>query len=428
MYRPGTDSKHYSLLGNALKGFGVGLLCNIYFFGNHNLEKLLEAIAFFMKSQPSEASYEAFHDLMAEAGTLSSMSKQMMESGYLLAGLLVLVSCTLVGYWDGIRERRIRDLQNESEARLQRLQEAQDRLTNVQRRLAHSERLAAIGRMAAGVSHEINNPLAAVSGHIRLLDMQLAEDDPRHPLLEVMQKETRRIRDIVRGMNDFARSQPDPEEIRKSTADVHEIIEEALVAFDPRFKEAGIDVERQLNTSSLFVFGKTDHLRLALNNLISNAIEAMDGSGKLTIRTSSATVDRDGIMHLRGYQPTQASEDGSRDTKRTVGPGTEFSMPLLLEEGDPVVLLEILDTGVGISEEILNKIFEPFVTTKGVGYGLGLGLAITYSIIRSHSGYIEVQSKDGEDTKFTVVLPSAGEKRESESEQPEPVALTESTA
>ena len=114
MYRPGTDSKHYSLLGNALKGFGVGLLCNIYFFGNHNLEKLLEAIAFFMKSQPSEASYDAFHDLMAEAGTLSSMSKQMMESGYLLAGLLVLVSCTLVGYWDGIPERRIRDLQNES--------------------------------------------------------------------------------------------------------------------------------------------------------------------------------------------------------------------------------------------------------------------------------------------------------------------------
>jgi signal transduction histidine kinase len=398
--------KDTAVIGNGLKGLSIGLLCIVYFFGKDNLDKLFEAIALWIRMGDDPAVREQVLTLLVEASEISAMGLRMVESGYLIACVLILVSCTLFGIVDGLRERRVMELQNESEARARRLEEAQERLTEVQRRLAHAERLAAVGRMAAGVSHEINNPLAAISGHIRLLSMQLPESDERRPLLEVMQKEARRIRSIVKGLNDFARVQPKPEEIRKTTADVHDIINEALAAFQPMFAESKVRVNCQFGDDEAIVFGGKDYLRLAFNNLISNAIEAMPGGGELIIRTSRSVVSEYDMMALKGFVP--ASEKGQEgETRRVYGSESEFSQPLLLNEGDPVVRVDFVDTGTGMAPDLMEKMFEPFVTTKEVGYGLGLGLAITYSIIHNHGGYFDVRSKVGEGSQFTVVLAAA---------------------
>lgn len=417
--------KDVAIIGNGLKGLSIGLLCIIYFFGKDNLDKLFEGLTLWIRVGDDPVLRAEAQRLLLEASEISTMGIRMVESGYLIAAVLVLVSCTLVGILDGLRERRIVELQNVSEERARRLEAAQERLTEVQRHLAHAERLAAIGRMAAGVSHEINNPLAAVSGHIRLLSMRIPEDDEKRGLLEVMQRETRRIRDIVKGLNDFARLQPDPEEMRKSFADVHEIVKEAIQAFQPILNEANIRVSQQFGDDEAAVFGKKDFLRLAFNNLISNAIEAMPEGGELTIRTTRSVVSEYDMMALRGYVPPEDPEPGTEgEARRVFGSEAEFSLPMLQKQGDPVIRVDFADTGQGMTPELLDKIFEPFVTTKEVGYGLGLGLAITYSIVRNHGGYFEVRSKAGEGSQFTVVL-AAGEKREApggESDSSRPVA------
>jgi len=409
-----------AIIGNGLKGLSIGLLCIIYFFGKDNLDKFFEGMTLLIRMGDDPVMREQAHLLLLEASEISAMGIRMVESGYLIAAVLVLVSCTVVGILDGLRERRITELQKESEERARSLEAAQDRLTEVQRHLAHAERLAAIGRMAAGVSHEINNPLAAVSGHIRLLSMQIPPEDERRGLLEVMQSETRRIRDIVKGLNDFARLQPDPEEMRKTTVDVHEIVREAIQAFQPMLNEANIQVNQQFGGDEAVVFGKKDSLRLAFNNLISNAMEAMPEGGELTIRTARSAVSEYDMMALRGYVPPEDLEPGPEgEVRRLFGPETEFSLPILQKTGDPVVRVDFVDTGQGMSPELLDKIFEPFVTTKEVGYGLGLGLAITYSIVRNHGGYFEVLSKVGEGAQFTVVL-AAGQEHEASGSGPEP--------
>jgi two-component system NtrC family sensor kinase len=405
MTRSWTFLKDASVIGNGLKGLAIGLLCNVYFFARQNLEDLVEAIALWFKDPSPEAAQE-IDLLLNSAADISNLGRDMLGSGYLVVGILVIVSTGLMGVFDGLRERRVRELQAESESRTIRLTEAQKLLTSAQRRLAHSERLAAIGRMAAGVSHEINNPLGAITGHIRLIAMQIPEEDKeKHAYLEVVQKEARRIREIVKGLNDFARSNPDPEDLRKSTVDIHTIIQEALDAFRPRFLDSNIQVEESLDAHNANVFGRKDHLRMVFNNLISNAAESMQGGGNIILTTNLSTLDKNDMMALKGS--ISEADDLTSDVHRLMGRDAEFSMPLMLEEGDPVLKFDVIDHGQGMSADLIDKVFEPFVTTKEVGYGLGLGLAITYSIVRSHGGFIDVHSKVGKGSQFTVVLASA---------------------
>ncbi|MDP7133338.1 MAG: HAMP domain-containing sensor histidine kinase, partial [Planctomycetota bacterium] len=229
-------------------------------------------------------------------------------------------------------------------------------------------------------------------------------------------KEARRIREIVKGLNDFARSNPDPEDLRKSTVDIHTIVHEALDAFRPRFLDTGIEVEEKLAAQNANVFGRKDHLRMVLDNLISNAAEAMKGGGTITLSTALSTLDKNDMMVLKG---SISDADGlTSDVQRLMGRDAEFSMPLMLEEGDPVLKIDVIDHGQGMSAELVDKVFEPFVTTKEVGYGLGLGLAITYSIVRAHGGFIDVHSKSGRGSQFTVVLAATRSDAENTIEKP----------
>jgi signal transduction histidine kinase len=222
-----------------------------------------------------------------------------------------------------------------------------------------------------------------------------------------MQKETLRIRNIVRGLNDFARHQPDPDEILKNTTDVHRILEETLEAFQIQLTEKQMEVVREFRAAPAEVFGKKDHLRMAFTNLISNAVEASREKSLIRLRTSSSILDRASAMALRSYEAHGGTSGTAPGAQRVLGLQEEFSLPQILKEGDRIVRIDVCDHGSGISPELLGKIFEPFVTTKDVGYGLGLGLAITYSIIRSHGGFIEVESEVGRGSRFSVVLAAA---------------------
>jgi len=219
------------------------------------------------------------------------------------------------------------------------------------------EKLASIGRLASGITHKINNPLTAVLTYSRLLleDMKGTkyEED-----LTVIRDETMRCRGIVRGLLDFARDTK-PE---RALSDLNLIIEDSLRILEKHVSFQNIEIVKALDRPLPRVTVDPGEIRSVINNLAVNAADAMPNSGRLTITTSA--------------EP-------------------EFGM----------VVISVADTGAGISEENMCKIFGPFFTTKGRGQGTGLGLAMTYGVIQRHGGLISVESNVGEGTKFTIKLP-----------------------
>jgi two-component system, NtrC family, sensor kinase len=223
--------------------------------------------------------------------------------------------------------------------------------------ISRAEKLASIGRLAAGVAHEINNPLTGVLTFAHLLRQKphmTAEDQQD---LDLVIHETTRAAEIVRGLLDFARERPTMME----PLDLNDVVRRTvrLIANQKKFEH--IAIEEALRNDLPEVRGDVNPLQQVILNLALNACAAMPRGGKLTIATGC--------------------EDGR-------------------------VLLRVTDTGCGIKEELLEKIFEPFFTTQPVGKGTGLGLSVTYGIVEQHDGTIEVQSKEGQGSTFTISLPA----------------------
>ena len=221
-----------------------------------------------------------------------------------------------------------------------------------------SERLATLGQLAAGVAHEINNPLGAILlySHLSLEEMEIR--DPQRRNMEKVVSETTRCKDIVKGLLDFARqTEPKVEE-----SDTNEILNRTLSLVENQALFQNIKINRQLSPSLPKVMMDGSQIQQVFTNIILNAAEAIDGEGELTVVTR---VEHDG----------------------------EF--------------LEIVfkDTGCGIPDDVIEKVFDPFFTTKEVGHGTGLGLAVSYGIIGRHKGTIHVKSKPGKGTTFIVRLP-----------------------
>jgi two-component system NtrC family sensor kinase len=234
-------------------------------------------------------------------------------------------------------------------------------LTSLQARLIQSEKMSSLGRMAASVAHEINNPLGAIVVFSCLLLEKAPPDFPDRKKLETIVREASRCRDIVRGLLDFAR----PVEGGHFEADLNAILQAALdlVRTQPVFREIGVDVD--LSPVPVRVACNASQIQQAFTNLLVNAAEAISGGGRVTVKS----------WH-----------DGERSQAAA----------------------SIRDTGCGIPPESLGQIFEPFFTTKQGGHGTGLGLAIVYGIIERHGGTIKVDSRPGGGTTFTVWLPDAG--------------------
>ena len=224
--------------------------------------------------------------------------------------------------------------------------------------LMRSEKLASIGRLAAGIAHEINNPLTSVLTFGSLL-LRKAETDGQKEKLDIIVKETTRVREIVRRLLNFSR-QTEP---RKENCDINLIVESALSLTKNQLKarENAITVKKELGELPSLQLDPNQMLEVFVNIII-NAMDAMAKGGELGIETG-------------------------------------------LTEDAKAVEIRISDTGCGISKENLEKVFDPFFTTKEVGKGTGLGLAVTYGIIDGHNGSIDVESEVGKGTMFVIRLP-----------------------
>jgi len=222
--------------------------------------------------------------------------------------------------------------------------------------LMRSEKLASIGRLAAGVAHEINNPLTGILTFSHLLLKKKSQDDPEREKLETIAQEATRCRSIVKGLLDFAR-QTAPE---KKFADLNEVITYLLSLVEGHASFHNIKIIRELASPLPEVKVDVNQIQQVFMNIIINAQEAMPEGGNLTIKSS-------------------VTDDGFIEVKFT-------------------------DTGCGIPEENIDKLFDPFFTTKK-DKGTGLGLAVSYGIIEAHQGNIEIQSQVGKGTTVTVRLP-----------------------
>jgi len=241
-----------------------------------------------------------------------------------------------------------------------RVQERTDALLRHEKQMAHADRLASIGQLSSGIAHEINNPLGIIQGYTQLLLRNEPPDTQRHDDLSTILKHAKNCKAIVEDLLNFARRSKPSAEI----VDIHEVIDDALIFMEHRSKTPEIQIEKhyQRDIPSLRIDEKK--IKQVLINLVMNAKHAVGEKGKITIHTR--------------YAPDKEQ-----------------------------VLITIQDSGYGIEAKYLKRIFDPFFTTKPTGEGTGLGLAVSYGIIKSHGGDIEVDSTPGRGTEFRVFLPTS---------------------
>jgi PAS domain S-box-containing protein len=225
----------------------------------------------------------------------------------------------------------------------------------VEQQLFESEKLAAVGRLAASIAHEVNNPLEAIKNALYLMESG-AQGDKNTRFLEIARKETERVSHIIRQMLGFARRSGEVDSV-----DVNQLIEETLVLLEKKMKQLRIRVNRNFDESLPKIRARADQLRQVFLNLIINAQQAINGGGEITISTS---------RYEQALQPS--------------------------------ITVQMSDTGSGINQDDMTRIFDPFFSTGKKGTGLGLW--VTQDIVRQHGGRIEVSSEVGRGTVFTIVL------------------------
>ena len=245
-----------------------------------------------------------------------------------------------------------------------RVQERTQELQQVQDQLIRAGKMAALGELAAGVAHEINNPLTGVLTFSSLMLKKVDENNPWKKDLENIVQQTTRCRNIVRGLLDFARQRkPD-----KKEWDIHTLIDRTVTLVENQARFQNIKIVKQFKTDIGMLFVDGDQIQQVFMNIIINAADAMAGDGgTLTIKTNM--------------------KDGMAEVSFT-------------------------DSGCGMPKEHLSKLFAPFFTTKETGKGTGLGLAISYGIIQSHNGEIDVESEVGKGSTFRIRLPIEKENEE----------------
>ena len=227
----------------------------------------------------------------------------------------------------------------------------------MEERLVSQERLAATGKLAFDIAHEVNNPLGGIITYAYLLHEDVPEESPEWETVGKIIKLANRCKIIIRGLLDFARKDTPEREL----VDLNSVVREMLSLIEGHVIMRKVKVDLDLDQLPPF-YGHRSKLEQVFLNVVINAAEAMEGEGRLTIRTEA-------------------------------------------DEEEQVVRLYFQDTGPGIPEDVVGRLFEPFFTTKGRGRGTGLGLAISHGIVQQHYGKIEVETKMGEGTRFCIVLP-----------------------
>jgi two-component system NtrC family sensor kinase len=231
----------------------------------------------------------------------------------------------------------------------------------LEKQLLRAEKLSSLGKLSAGIAHEINQPLTGVLTFAHLLLKKFKDEPQTRKDLETIVRETTRIKGIVQGILDFAREMP----MQKRQRRLQDILEQTLEIIIHQQRFFGVTLKKEFDESVPEVVVDSNLMEQVFMNIILNALDAMHGSGTLTVRT---------------------------------------------RRQDNWVEIDLEDTGVGMPESMLDKIFDPFFTTKDSteGMGMGLGLAISYGIVKNHNGDIQVSSKVGRGTTFTIRLPLDG--------------------
>lgn len=271
-----------------------------------------------------------------------------------LAGILASVISSADQYQRlQVTIRQLRSTQVELRARMEAQRSAENRLIQ-------AAKLAAVGEMAAGLAHELNNPLTSVTGFAELALEEIPEASETHKDIEMVLREAIRARDVVRRLLDFSRQS----ESVRARASLNEVIEDVVALSRHLIHTSGVELKLNLEKNLPWALVDANQMKQVLLNLVHNALQAMPDGGELTILTETAARNK-------------------RDW----------------------VVISVMDTGIGIPQAEQARIFEPFYTTKGNKGGTGLGLSVTYGIVTDHGGQIEVESQLGVGAKFTVWLP-----------------------
>lgn len=297
---------------------------------------------------------------------------------------------------------RLKDNQNNLEDHLKSLELKNRQLKQAREELIRSEKLASIGRFAAGVAHEVGNPLGAILGYASILETDGVDREEARDYLKRIEKEIERISRIVRELLNFAR--PSKFEIRD--VDINRVIENmlSLLSYQKNFKNIETQLELQLDLP--MIKGDESQLSQVFINIVLNAIDAMPGGGRLRIETQEHQIEKLLTEPLAGLIPPRRRGDPEESDYSHLRKGT--SLPFMLtkfSKGDRVVRARISDTGIGIEKDHLERIFDPFFTTKDPDKGTGLGLSISLRIIESMGGEMRVESEAGKGAAFELYFP-----------------------
>ena len=253
-----------------------------------------------------------------------------------------------------------KDLQNANEELENRVAERTLELQKSHNQLLHGEKLAAIGRLSASITHELSNPLHGVMAVLKGLQRRGVSDEEDSGLIDMSVTECVRMKNLIKSLQSFNK----PSSGRVASVNIHELIDNILLLGKSQYKSKKINIKTNYAPDMIPIMGIIDQLKQVILNLLNNAVYACDGSGTITIRTAVISQNR--------------------------------------------ITIEIEDTGKGIESAHLDKIFDPFFTTKTEKEGSGLGLSISYGIIKKHGGRIDFENKSDRGAIFTLTLPITG--------------------
>jgi two-component system NtrC family sensor kinase len=241
----------------------------------------------------------------------------------------------------------------------EKVKERTEELVEMQAKMAQADKLASLGKLSAGVAHEINNPLGSILTLTALTLEDMKEDDPDRENLEEVITQTKRCRDIVKGLLEFSRQS----DLKTEPVNINRVLVNTLSLLGGQALLMNVNVIRQFKPDLPDVMGDESQLQQVFTNIILNGVEAMEEAGTLSVETRHNTAGE-------------------------------------------LVEIVISDTGCGISTDKMDRIFDPFFTSKASGDGTGLGLSIAYGIITKHRGTISVESEVGKGSSFTIRIPA----------------------
>ena len=243
----------------------------------------------------------------------------------------------------------------------------------MQLKLIQAGKLAAIGELASGLAHQLNNPLVGILNYVQLLQRRIGPNDPNRELLDTVERGARQCKDIVRNLLNFSR----PHHFNFEMLDLRNVLDSTLVLIENSLKVGNIVISKEIKDDLPPIEGNLTQIQQVFLNILMNSFHAMPKGGRIKILAE--VIDNEVIDNKDNHK---------------------------------YCVVRFTDSGKGIPKSIIDKIFDPFFTTKDKNKGTGLGLSIAYGIIKAHNGKIEVESEEGVGTTFSVYFPVVQQKED----------------